>query len=203
MYSVDFDEIEKLQRNGMWAESGNLLAEAAKSIEAAGADFLLLCTNTMHKVSSDIVSKISIPFLHIADATAERLTDDGIRCVGLLGTRFTMEQEFYKGRISDKYGIEVIVPNQDQRELIHKVIYEELCLGKIYEGSKNQFVEIITGLGKAGAEAVILGCTEIGLLVNQADVQVPLYDTTYIHAAKAVERALSKATSNKSSHSAS
>lgn len=196
LYSVDFAEIEKLQCNDSWVESGKLLAEAAKSLEAAGADFLLLCTNTMHKVSPDIVSKISIPFLHIADATAEQLTADGVRRIGLLGTKFTMEQTFYKNRISDTFGIEVIIPNQDQRDLVHKVIYEELCLGRISEVSKQQFIEIITALGEAGAEAVILGCTEIGLLVSQADVQVPLYDTTVIHAAKAVERALSTATSN-------
>lgn len=196
LYSVDFAEIEKLQCNDSWEESGKLLAEAAKSLEAAGADFLLLCTNTMHKVSPDIVSKISIPFLHIADATAEQLTADGVRRIGLLGTKFTMEQTFYKNRISDTFGIEVIIPNQDQRDLVHKVIYEELCLGRISEVSKQQFIEIITALGEAGAEAVILGCTEIGLLVSQADVQVPLYDTTVIHAAKAVERALSTATSN-------
>lgn len=191
LYSVDFDEIEKLQRNSMWAESGKLLAQAARSIEAAGAELLLLCTNTMHKVCSDIVSEISIPFLHIADATAERLKDDGVQRVGLLGTRFTMEQEFYKDRISDGFGIEVIVPNQHQREVIHNVIYEELCHGIIRDSSRNQFIEIINGLGDAGAEAVILGCTEIGLLVEQAHVRVPLYDTTSIHAAKAVERALS------------
>ena len=196
LYSVDFAEIEKLQCNDSWEESGKLLAEAAKSLEAAGADFLLLCTNTMHKVSPDIVSKISIPFLHIADATAEQLTADGVRRIGLLGTKFTMEQTFYKNRISDTFGIEVIIPNQDQRDLVHKVIYEKLCLGRISEVSKQQFIEIITALGEAGAEAVILGCTEIGLLVSQADVQVPLYDTTVIHAAKAVERALSTATSN-------
>ncbi len=191
LYSVDFQEIEAFQRNNQWAESAALLAAAAKSIESAGADFILLCTNTMHKVAPEIESAISIPLLHIADATAECLQKNGVKSVGLLGTRFTMEQEFYKGRIMERHGINVIVPNPAQRDLVHAVIYDELCQGKISDSSRQSYVEIINELYQAGAEAVILGCTEIGLLVSQSDVDVPLYDTTAIHANAAIARAIS------------
>ena len=191
LYSVDFHEIEQFQRQNQWAESAALLANAAKSVELAGADFVLLCTNTMHKVAAEIEQAISIPLLHIADATAECLVKQGIRKVGLLGTRFTMEQDFYKGRLTERFGIEVIVPSAPQRDLVHRVIYEELCQGRICENSRAQYIEIINTLHQAGAQAVILGCTEIGLLVSQKDVEVPLYDTTKIHATAAVVQAIS------------
>lgn len=191
MYSVDFHEIEQFQRQNQWAESAALLANAAKSVELAGADFVLLCTNTMHKVAAEIEQAISIPLLHIADATAECLVKQGISKVGLLGTRFTMEQDFYKGRLTERFGIEVIVPSAPERDLVHSVIYEELCQGRICESSRAQYIEIINTLHQAGAQAVILGCTEIGLLVSQKDVEVPLYDTTKIHATAAVVKAIS------------
>ena len=190
MYSVDFHEIEQFQRQNQWAESAALLANAAKSIELAGADFVLLCTNTMHKVAAEIEQAMSIPLLHIADATAECLVKQGISKVGLLGTRFTMEQDFYKGRLTERFGIEVIVPSAPERDLVHGVIYEELCLGHICESSRAQYIEIINTLHHAGAQAVILGCTEIGLLVSQKDVEVPLYDTTKIHATAAVIKSI-------------
>ena len=187
MVSVDFGPIEKLQHQGDWEGTALILAEAAKSIEAAGADFLLICTNTMHKVAPQIEQAISIPILHIADATAERLIGDGIKTVGLLGTAFTMEQDFYKGRLEDKYGLKVITPNTDDRKIVHNVIYNELCLGKIELTSKHEYLRIMSELSLNGAEAIILGCTEISMLVKQSDTNVPLYDTTEIHAKKAVE----------------
>lgn len=187
MVSVDFGPIEKLQHQGDWEGTALILAEAAKSIEAAGADFLLICTNTMHKVAPQIEQAISIPILHIADATAERLIGDGIKTVGLLGTAFTMEQDFYKGRLEDKYGLKVITPNTDDRKIVHNVIYNELCLGKIELTSKHEYLRIISELSLSGAEAIILGCTEISMLVKQSDTNIPLYDTTEIHAKKAVE----------------
>ena len=190
LYSVDFQEIETLQRQGEWAKSATLLAAAAQAVEAAGANFILLCTNTMHKVAAEIESAISIPLLHIADATAERLQANGLQTVGLLGTRFTMEQDFFKQRLSEKYGLKVLVPELAERELVHQVIYTELCQGIINPAARAGFVSIIQQLHQAGAEAVILGCTEIGLLVQQADVAVPLFDTTAIHAHAAVVKAL-------------
>ena len=193
MYSVDFEPIEKLQHAGDWAGTAKILAEAARNVEAAGADFLLICTNTMHKVAPEIAQAISIPILHIADATAEVLRDKGIGKVGLLGTAFTMEQDFYKGRLSEKYGLDVLVPDEADRRLVHRVIYQELCLGKIDSGSKKEYLRIIDGLAKRGAEGVILGCTEIGMLVSQGDTEVPLFDTTGIHAEKAVEYATGEA----------
>lgn len=192
LYSVNFDEIEKLQREGNWDEAGALLAQAAKSVEDGGADFLMICTNTMHKVLPQIESAISIPVLHIADATANKLVEDGISKVGLLGTAFTMEQDFYKKRISEKFAIEVIVPEHDEREIVHRVIYEELCQGQILTESREQYITIIDNLRRNGAEAVILGCTEIALLVEQQHTQVALYDTTKIHADQAVKLALAE-----------
>jgi aspartate racemase len=189
LYSVDFHEIAEFQRQNQWAESAELLAQAAKAVELAGADFVLLCTNTMHKVAVDIERAMSIPLLHIADATAECLVKQRIHKVGLLGTRFTMEQDFYKGRLTERFGIEVIVPTAPQRDLVHRVIYEELCQGRICDSSRGQYIEIINDLYQAGAQAVILGCTEIGLLVGQQDVAVPLFDTTKIHAAAAINKA--------------
>lgn len=190
MYSVDFEPIEKLQHEGDWAGTANILSDAARKIESAGADFLLICTNTMHKVAPEIAQAINIPVLHIADATAEALQQKGIRTVGLLGTAFTMEQDFYKGRLSERYGLDVLVPGKEDRGLVHGVIYRELCLGRIEDGSKTEYLRIINQLASQGAEGVILGCTEIGMLVSQEDTEVPLFDTTAIHAAKAVEFAI-------------
>ncbi len=192
LYSVDFDEIEKLQHRGLWDETAEILSKAAQSVEAGGADFLLICTNTMHKVAPEIEASISIPLLHIADATAEKLLSDNIKRVGLLGTQFTMEQSFYKGRLTEKFGIEVVVPETEQQQIVHNIIYSELCLGKVTDKSRKHYLEIITCLHKQGAEAVILGCTEIALLVQQNHTSVPLYDTTEIHAAQAVKLAISE-----------
>jgi aspartate racemase len=187
MFSVDFEPIEKLQQQGDWEGAALILSEAAKKIEAAGADFLLICTNTMHKVAPQIEKAIKIPILHIADATAEVLIKNGIKTVGLLGTAFTMEQAFYKGRLQEKYGLEVIVPNAIDRKIVHTIIYNELCVGKIELNSKIEYLRIIGALSQNGADAVILGCTEISMLVKQSDTAVTLYDTTQIHANKAVE----------------
>lgn len=190
MYSVDFDPIEKLQHEGNWEETAAILSNASKNIEAAGADFLLICTNTMHKVAPIIEKSINIPILHIADATAEILLEKEIKTVGLLGTAFTMEQDFYKGRLEDKYSLEVLIPNKKDRAIIHNVIYKELCLGLTNDDSKKEYLRIIKSLFDNGAQAVILGCTEIGMLVSQEDTEVILLDTTSIHAQKAVEYAI-------------
>jgi len=191
LYSVNFEEIEQMQRSGDWDKSGELLAKAAKSVEAGGADFLLICTNTMHKVLPQIEQVLTIPVLHIADATAQRLVDDGILTVGLLGTAFTMEQDFYKGRLTEKFGIEVIVPEHEEREIVHRIIFDELCQGKILPQSREKFLDIVDGLRQRGAEAVILGCTEIALLVEPEHTNVKLYDTTQIHVEAALDFALS------------
>ncbi len=190
MYSVDFAEIETLQHQGKWPETAQILSRAAKSLEAGGADFIVLCTNTMHKVASEIESAVRIPLLHIADTTARSILTRGLKKVGLLGTRFTMEEDFYKGRLTKKHGLEVLVPPPPDRETIHRVIYEELVIGRIDPSSRQQFVKIIERLAEAGAQAVILGCTEIGLLVKDKDSPIPLFDTTRIHAEAAVEMAL-------------
>ena len=190
MVSVDFADVEVLQHQGRWAEAAQMLVEAAKSLQKGDADFLVLCTNTMHKVADEIRERVNLPFLHIADATAQRVNDAGIQNIGLLGTRFTMEEEFYKGRLSEKYGLRVMIPNAQQREVVHRVIYEELVLGRIEPPSKAQYLDIIEQMVSQGAEGIILGCTEIGLLVQQADSQVPLFDTTRIHAEAAVEYSL-------------
>ncbi|GHF78906.1 aspartate/glutamate racemase family protein [Thalassotalea marina] len=192
MYSVDFDEIEKLQHQGKWTETAEILSKAAQNIEAGGADFLLICTNTMHKVAAQIESSISIPILHIADATAKTLVLDNIKKVGLLGTRFTMEQDFYKQRIIDKFAIDVVVPSADEQTIIHDIIYKELCLGKIKGSSRQEYLKVINNLHSQGAQAIILGCTEIALLVKQSDTDIRLYDTTAIHAEAAVKLALSQ-----------
>ncbi|WP_260259379.1 aspartate/glutamate racemase family protein [Vibrio intestinalis] len=190
LYSVDFDEIEKLQHQGKWDETAVILSNAAKAVEAGGADFLMICTNTMHKVANDIQANISIPILHIADATAQKLVLDGISKVGLLGTRFTMEQDFYKSRLTDHFAIEVVVPNEEDRTTVHDIIYNELCLGDIRDESRERYVEIVARLAEQGAQAVILGCTEIALLIQQHHSHVPLYDTTEIHAEQAVKQAI-------------
>ncbi len=190
LHSVDFDPIEKLQHSGNWAGTAEILIGAAKSVEAAGADFVLICTNTMHKVAPDIEQNINIPLLHIAEATAEVLVKDGVKKVGLLGTAFTMEQTFYKGRLSEEYGLEVVIPGDADRKLVHEIIYNELCLGSINTESRQEYLRIVDDLSKSGVDAVILGCTEIGMLITQEHTDVPLYDTTTIDAAKAVEWAI-------------
>ncbi|WP_404469572.1 aspartate/glutamate racemase family protein [Sutcliffiella horikoshii] len=189
LYSVDFHEIERYQSGGAWDKAGEVLGDAARSLEMGGADFIVICTNTMHKVVKDIESKITIPLLHIADATAAQIKEKGINSVGLLGTRYTMEQDFYKSRLETN-GIKVIVPSEQEREIINKVIYEELCLGKIQEKSRDYYKKVIHGLIESGAKGIILGCTEIGLLVKPEDSNVPLFDTAYIHALEAVNRSL-------------
>ena len=190
LYSVNFEEIEKLQHLGKWQETAQILSEAATSIEKGGADFLLICTNTMHKVAPEIEANIDIPILHIADATAEELIKNGVKKVSLLGTNFTMEQEFYKGRLKEKFAIEVVVPERHDRLKVHDIIYKELCLGKIKQSSRAEYSKIIDKLVNQGAEAVILGCTEIALLIQQQHSDIPLYDTTAIHAEAAVRMAI-------------
>lgn len=189
LYSVDFEEIERYQSKGNWKQAGEVLGEAAFSLEKGGADFIVICTNTMHKVVDDIKEKINIPILHIADATANQVKKEGISTVGLLGTKYTMEQEFYKSRLESN-GINVIVPNENDREIVNKVIYEELCLGKVSQKSRDYYKKVIERLVYNGAEGIILGCTEIGLLVKQEDASVPLFDTTFIHAVEAVNKSL-------------
>lgn len=190
LVSVDFAEIERLQHLGEWDKTAEVLSKAAVGLEAAGADFFMICTNTMHKVADKVQDKVNIPLLHIADATAELLVKDGIKKVGLLGTQFTMSESFYKGRLTDKYGIEVLTPSVAEQAIIHRIIYEELCLGVVDASSRAAYVEIIDKLKENGADAVILGCTEIALLVKSTDTAVPLYDTTAIHADAAVKMAL-------------
>ena len=190
MYSVDFAEVEALQHTGQWDAAGRMLVEAAEALQKGGADFIVICTNTMH-ISADMVqAAVPLPLLHIADATAERVQASGIRRIGLLGTRFTMEKDFYKGRLTDKFGLEVSIPDAPQREIIHRIIYEELVLGIIRPESRQQYLEIMADMVAKGAEGIILGCTEIGLLVSQAESAVPLFDTTRIHAEAAVEWAI-------------
>ena len=189
MVSVDFDEIEVLQRESRWAEAAERMVAAARALEAAGADFVLLCTNTMHKTADAIQSGISIPFIHIADPTAARIKMTGLDTVGLLGTRFTMEEDFYTGRLVEKHGLKVLLPPKNDREIVHRIIYEELVLGILREKSRAQYVRIMEDLVRQGAQGIILGCTEIGLLVSQPDCAVPLFDTTRLHALAGVEAA--------------
>lgn len=190
LYSVDFHEIERLQHNGDWSAAGARLAEAAQALERAGAEFLVLATNTMHKVADAIEAAVDIPLLHIADPTAAAIQAAGLQRVGLLGTRFTMEQPFYRERLEQRHGIEVLTPDAAQRELVHRVIYEELCLGQIRQESRDAYRQVIAELVLRGAQAVILGCTEIGLLVGAEDASVPLFDTTRLHALAAADKAL-------------
>ena len=184
LYSVDFQEIEECQANGNWEKSGEILGEAAYNLEKAGADFIVICTNTMHKVVNQIKEKISIPILHIAEMTAEKILEKGLKNIALLGTKYTMEQDFYKSKLIEK-GINVIIPDKNDIEIINKVIYDELCLGIINSNSKKKFLEIVDKLRNKGAEGIILGCTEIGLLIKNADTDVPLFDTAIIHAEQA------------------
>jgi len=190
MYSVDFAEIELLQHQARWQEASEIIVSAAQSIERAGADFLVLCTNTMHKLADAIEANTQVPLLHIADATAERIKTAEITKIGLLGTRFTMEQDFYRGRLENKHQLEVLVPEPSERETVHRVIYEELCLGIVNPESRKKYIEIMEHMVKSGAEGIILGCTEIELLVKAEDIQVRLFPTTKIHAEAAVERAI-------------
>jgi aspartate racemase len=190
LYSVDFAEIEALQRGKKWPETAQILSRAAKNVEAAGADFIILCTNTMHRVAPDIESAVHIPLLHIADATAKKICARGLRRIGLLGTRFTMEEDFYKGRLSRKHGLDVLVPDPPDRQTVHRVIYQELVVGRIEQASRKQLIEIMKRLARSGAEGVILGCTELGLLVKEKDSPVLLFDTTRIHAEAAADFAL-------------
>lgn len=184
LYSVDFQEIEECQANGNWEKSGEILGEAANNLEKAGADFIVICTNTMHKVVNQIKEKISIPILHIAEMTAEKILEKGLKNIALLGTKYTMEQDFYKSKLIEK-GINVIIPDKNDIEIINKVIYDELCLGTINSDSKKKFLEIVDKLRNKGAEGIILGCTEIGLLIKNEDTDVPLFDTAIIHAEQA------------------
>ena len=190
MYSVDFAEIEALQHEGKWGEATDLMIAAAQHVEKGGADFLVICTNTMHRMAEEVQEGIGIPLLHIADATAAKIRARGLRVVGLLGTKFTMEEGFYKGRLIDRHGLEVLVPSDEGREIVHRAIYDELVMGVIEPKSKAQYIQIIEELVSMGAQGIILGCTEIGLLVGEKDVTVPVFDTALIHATAAVEHAL-------------
>jgi len=190
LWSVDFEPIERLQHAGDWEQTGRILGDVARRLEGAGAEALVLCTNTMHRVAEAIETPVSIPLLHIADATAERIRAAGFTRMGLLGTAFTMEQEFYRGRLSARHGIEIMVPEAEQRARVHAIIYDELCRGIVREQSRASYREIIAGLAARGAQGVILGCTEISMLVGPQDSPVPLFDTTAIHADAAAEWSL-------------
>jgi len=190
LYSVDFEEIAALQHKGEWIELTKLMIDFARRLEDAGADFIVITTNTMHKMAEEVQGNIHIPLLHIADATAEKIIEKGVHTPGLLGTKFTMEEDFYKGRLREKYELEVIVPTDTDRNTVDEIIYNELCVGIIKQASKEKFQEVIKGLVSNGADGVILGCTEIPLLISQEDVDVPLFDTTTIHSRAAVELAL-------------
>ncbi|MHB1309280.1 MAG: aspartate/glutamate racemase family protein [Limisphaerales bacterium] len=190
LYSVDFAEVEALQSAGRWAEATGLLLTAARGLEAAGADFVLICTNTMHKVADALQAGLRTPLLHIADATAAHVREAGVRRVGLLGTRFTMEEDFYRRRLERPFGLEVLVPDDPDRETVHRIIYDELCIGRCRHESKVRLGAVMDRLAQRGAEGIILGCTELGLLIGKGDGPVPVFDTTHIHAQAAVEQAL-------------
>jgi len=190
MYSVDFAGIEEMQREGRWEEATECMIDAARRLEKGGADFVVICTNTMHRMADEVQASIGIPVLHVVDAAADAVKSKGLRSVGLLGTRFTMEEEFYRGRLARKHGLEVHVPEPGDRERVHRVIYDELIAGELRQQSREAFLRIIEALVARGAQGIILGCTEIGLLVKDGDCSVPLFDTTRIHALAAVEQAL-------------
>lgn len=192
MHTVNFAEIEIMQREGRWSETDDILVDAAKKLEAGGADFIILCTNTMHKSAEKITSAVQIPFLHIADATAKKICEAGITRIALLGTRYTMEEDFYVGRLVKDFGLEVLIPEKQDRDEVHRVIFEELVQGKILPESKKRYLEIIQNLADRGAGGVILGCTEIGLLVKSTDTSLPVFDTTVLHALAAVDMALAE-----------
>ena len=193
LYSVDFAPIARMQAAGDWDGTSRVLADAARGLEAGGADFLLVCANTMHKVAPAIEAAVHLPLLHIADPTAEAIKRAGYARVGLLGTRFTMEDDFYVDRLRQRHGLDVLVPDPDEREIIHRVIYDELCLGRVVDTSRDAYRRIMANLVERGAEAIILGCTEIALLVHAGDAGVPLFDTTELHARAAVDQALTRA----------
>jgi aspartate racemase len=190
LYSVDFHPIEAMQRRAQWAEAGDVLAQAARALETAGADFLVLCTNTMHKVASTVERAVRTPLLHIADPTAEAIRQAGLRTVGLLGTRFTMEESFYRDRLRERHGIDVVVPGEDDRTAVHRIIYDELCMGRVVDASRATFAHTIERLVDRGAEGIVLGCTEISLLVGASDAPVPVCDTTLLHARAAAIHAM-------------
>ncbi len=190
MYSFDFQEVEELQHQGRWNEAARLMVEAAQQVERGGADLLLICSNTMHRMADEVQKSIKIPLLHIADATGEQIVARGLKKVGLLATGFTMEQDFYKGRLNRLFDLNVLIPSPEGRKQVHKIIYEELCLGEIKESSRQIYKDIMANLVSQGAEGIILGCTEIGLLVKPEDSSVSLFDTTKIHVNVAVTRAL-------------
>lgn len=190
LYSVDFAEVEALQAAGRWQEAGEVLAEAAGKLESAGAEIMVLCTNTMHVVAPRLAEAVSAPWVHIADATGSALTDAGFRRVGLLGTRYTMEGGFYRDRLADRYGLDVLVPEQPDRQIVHDVIYDELCVGRAESASRKHYQRIVDSLGTRGAEAVILGCTEIGMLLSEENSSLPVFDTARIHAERAAAVAL-------------
>ena len=190
LYSFDFAEIEPLQAAGRWDEAAERLVSAAQALERGGADLFLLCTNTMHRVADEIQRRVAIPLLHIADSTADKVVKAEIGSVGLLGTRYTMEESFYRDRLSQGHGLEVLVPGPEDRRLVHEVIYGELCLGKVLETSRDHYRRILRELVGSGAQGIILGCTEIGLLVGEGDASVPVFDTARIHAQAAAEAAL-------------
>ncbi|MFF2875197.1 aspartate/glutamate racemase family protein [Gottfriedia sp. NPDC057991] len=190
LYSVDFQEIKTLQFENRWNELTKIMVEVARKLETCGAECLVICTNTMHKMAKEVEESVQIPLLHIADATAKEIVNNGIKKVALLGTAFTMEHDFYKGRLIEQFGLDVIVPNEAERKLVHNIIYEELCLGIVKEESKQVYLNIIAHLIGQGAEAVILGCTEITMLISQGNCSIPVFDTTRIHAESAVDFAL-------------
>ncbi|NOQ25038.1 MAG: amino acid racemase [Bacteroidales bacterium] len=190
MYSVDFENIKNLQHEGKWDDLTTIMIDAAKRLEKGGADIIVICTNTMHKMAEDIQNNIDLPLIHIADTTAQAIKELKLNKIGLLGTKFTMEQDFYKGRLTEKHGLSVVIPNNEDRDIVHKIIYNELCQGNIKDSSKKEYIRIIENMVKNGAEGVILGCTEIPLLIKQGDVNVPVFDTTTIHAEQAVLQAI-------------
>ena len=190
MYSVDFEEIEVLQHENRWDELTDIMVEIAKTLKNAGADFIIICTNTMHKMAEDIEEKAKIKVLHIAEVTGKEIIKKDFKKIGLLGTNFTMEQDFYKKVLKNSFDIDIIIPNEKERKIIHKIIYDELCKGIINEESKSQYIKIINNLALSGAEGIVLGCTEIPLLIKQGDVNIPIFDTTAIHSISAIEFAL-------------
>ncbi|KQW61402.1 aspartate racemase [Ensifer sp. Root1252] len=190
MWSMDFGEIERLQHIGDWSALTGEMTDAARRLEAGGADFLVICTNTMHRMADAISAAVSIPLLHIADPTAEKIKALGLSRVGLLGTAFTMEQDFYKGRLIERHGLDVLVPGEEDRKTVHDIIYKELVVGRVEDASRDAYRQVIQRLAERGAQAIIMGCTEIMLLISQADSPVPVFDTTELHALAAVDRAL-------------
>jgi aspartate racemase len=192
MYSVDFEKIEILQHEERWDELTDIMVHIAEKLKNGGADFIIICTNTMHKMASDIESRAGIKILHIAEVTGQQVVKKGMKKVGLLGTKFTMEQDFYKKVLEEKFNIDVVIPDENERKIVHEIIYNELCAGIINESSKKKYIQIINNLESNGAEGVVLGCTEIPLLIKQEDVTIPVFDTTTIHAISAVDFALDK-----------